>query len=210
MHAWGGADNRLHRACPPCFYAQENEFILPYTFLCAADRNMSLRRFKKVGLSDQAKFDSSYFVPPEYVQEFAHIAQTRSKTANNKKKLISEDDDDQKDAELEMEITGEQHTNAINDEGSNLPQEADPLEATFSGLVSDCAEKWKANADDNKKLCGTASTSVACSCSSVDTDMYSSLAISYRVVNSVYRIWSNILITHCYLGRNILSRCFLN
>ena len=56
-------------------YNIKGEAPLEYSLLCAADGNMSLRGFKKVGMADDSKYESSYFVPKEEVDCFANVVQ---------------------------------------------------------------------------------------------------------------------------------------
>lgn len=74
-----GPNERLKRACPACTYQLEGELKLPYEFLCAADGNMSLKRFKKAGTVDTSKFDSNYILPADEVNQFANKVQIRRK-----------------------------------------------------------------------------------------------------------------------------------
>jgi hypothetical protein len=128
-----------------------------YDFLCAADGNMSLRRFSKVGMADTATFESSYFLKHEEVNEFAHVVQTRPKATVTKRSqktangLAAAEEGDFQDANLEVD--GAESAQAVIDhEGGALPQSFDPLEEKFGGLVSDCVERWKVNADDRTKV----------------------------------------------------------
>lgn len=112
--------------------------------LLAADGNMSLRRFEKVGTADKATFDSSYFVSRDFVDTFSGVVQVRRKQAKEPKSM---EEEDQQDAELQN--SGELNAGTA-DDGLDLTK--DPLAETFDGIVTDCAEKWKANADDDKKV----------------------------------------------------------
>jgi Kyakuja-Dileera-Zisupton transposase/CxC1 like cysteine cluster associated with KDZ transposases len=142
-------DWRLKQVCPACTYELTDEPKLHYSLLCAADGNMSLRRFKKVGLADDSKFESSYFVDREDVERFAHVAQARR--GLNKRPAKDLENEDDQDADLEAagpNVT----TKSLDSKGGQRPQTVDPLADMFSGLPSECAERWKANADDNKKV----------------------------------------------------------
>lgn len=159
----GGEDHRLKRACPACFYRLNGEGPLKFDLLCAADGNMSLKRFKKAGSVDQAKFESTYILERDFVDKFTHATQIRKKAtkkaAPKKKKggVITTEvvmlDDDEEDARIESQLhSGEKAPTAqAQKESGNFPLDVDPLSETFEGVVSDCVENWKANADDSKK-----------------------------------------------------------
>lgn len=134
-------DYRIKHACAPCMYRTTNEPTLPYSLLLAADGNMSLRRFQKVGASNPAVFESDYFVSRQDVDQFAHVAQVRHK----KDDVLSENI---QDAEVEHATVPEK---AIDNIGGALTGE-DPLAETFGNLTVDCVERWKANSDDKKKV----------------------------------------------------------
>jgi hypothetical protein len=116
---------------------------------------MSLRRFSKVGTADTAVFDSSYFLDQESIAQFANVVQARSKPAKRSGKVRdangAEEEGNNQDADLEVP---DDHTGGLDPqaEEGHLPQSFDPLEEKFSGLVSDCVERWKANADDQTKV----------------------------------------------------------
>lgn len=155
----GDPNARLLHACPACLYSLEGEPKLPYSFLAAADGNMSLRRFAKVGTADTARFDSSYFVSRDEVEKFAGVVQVRkTDTSKGKRKKQSasgaalQETEDAEDANLEMEGNEIKGPDVVDKEGGSLPVVEDPLASTFELLPSECAEKWKANADDNKKV----------------------------------------------------------
>jgi hypothetical protein len=152
----GGPDGRLTRACPACLYVLNDEPPLPYGFLCAGDGNMSLKRFKKAGATDNAVFTSTYFVSRDEVQKFADVAQARQKGSKRggkgtgAKQEGTQGDGDLQDAEMETQETTT--TNRFsNKESGEFPLEEDPFMETFGNIVSNCAERWKANSDDNKK-----------------------------------------------------------
>lgn len=156
----GDQDSRLLRSCPNCMYNLKDEAI-PYSFLCAADGNFSLKRFKKAGTVDNASFESSYFVSREEVATFAHVAQVRKKGKRKAGDQAEVEDDtvqaDKDDANMEIErelpLTGRSRAKEVlgAKESGELPQDEDPFAKTFEGIVSECTEKWKANADDHKK-----------------------------------------------------------
>lgn len=168
-----GKDNRLRRACSACFYSQSNEQPLKYQFLCAADGNFSLKRFKKSGATDKAVFDSSYFLSKDAVEKFVHAAQVRKKSGKKSRTAATQETEeevreevqgfaDMEDAMLESGTTPDvgpstaakkkAATQASHETGIfPLPEEDDPLAKAFKGVVSDCVENWKANADDAKK-----------------------------------------------------------
>lgn len=170
----GNSEDRLLRACPACLYSLKGETKLPYSLLAAADGNMSLRRFIRVGTADTAQFNSSYFLPKDEVDKFSGAVQVRKKIAakgkgKGKSKSAAEgkgkgraksaaenappaESEDEEDAELEMDENGPKEPEEMNEEGGILPAEKDPLADTFKELPSECAEKWKANADDDKKV----------------------------------------------------------
>lgn len=154
----GEPDDRLLRACPACLYSLKEEVNLPYSLLAAADGNMSLRRFIRVGTADTAQFKSTYFLSRDEVNKFSGAVQVRKKSTTKEKgkgKKAAENDpeaenEDEDDAGLEMvEVEVEEEVNV---EGGNLPVEKDPFADAFKELPSECAEKWKANADDDKKV----------------------------------------------------------
>jgi hypothetical protein len=151
---------RLIRTCPPCQYFLEGEDELHYDILMGADGNMSLKRFKKAGRSDGAQFHSDYMLTKEEVDKFADVAQVRKKPRRTAKKGggaaqgdgIQEDADAQ-DAQLETGAIGEDQAEGTTaHERGDFPMEEDPLADTFGELVTNCAERWKANADDEKKV----------------------------------------------------------
>ena len=144
-----GPDARLLRSCPACFYLLHDEPTLEFSFLCAADGNFSLRRFKKVGTADGSKFESTYFISHSDVDRFANIAQARQK-GNKRTATDLSGAQDEQDATLET--SNNLAPQNIDSEGGLNPQTNDVLEETFKGLPSECAEKWKANADDRKKV----------------------------------------------------------
>lgn len=158
----GDSCDRLKRACSACLYSLEGEPKLPYSLLASADGNMSLRRFNRVGTADTAVFDSSYFVSRSEVDRYADGVQVRKKADPVKSKGKAKkpdaapipEDEDEADADLEAANTGigEQATLEANADGGLLPTQKDPFDGAFEGLPSECAEKWKANADDNKKV----------------------------------------------------------
>lgn len=139
-------DFRLKRSCSACTYKLTGEPTLPYSLLLAADGNMSLRRFEKVGTADKSSFDSSYFVSREYVSTWADVVQARKP----QKEPQNKEDEDLQDAQLQDGVAP--NSDLLGADGGLLPRAADPLSEAFDGIVSDCAEKWKANADDDKKV----------------------------------------------------------
>lgn len=161
----GDPDDRLLRSCPACLYSLEGEPTLPYTLLAAADGNMSLRRFIRVGTADSAQFHSTYFVEKSDVNKFSGAVQVRKKTegkgkGKGKGKRAAKSDptaqvpeiEDEEDTTLEIQDIGPKESHEMGEEEGNLPSRFDPLAETFEGLPSECAEKWKANADDDKKV----------------------------------------------------------
>lgn len=162
-----GEDDRLKRACPACFYRIESEGPLDFDLLCAADGNMSLKRFKKAGSVDTARFQSSYILERDSVDKYIHTAQARKnpakRTAKKKKKgrkdgdttmEVDGVDEDEQDAQIESETRegrDKDPTAQAQKESGLFPMQEDPLSETFKGVVSNCVENWKANADDAKK-----------------------------------------------------------
>lgn len=118
---------------------------MKYSLLCAADGNMSLRRFEKVGTADNSSFESDYFVSREFVNRFANVVQAREKSGKDPT-TVEEEHLQDADVEDSADVEG-----GLDDTGGALPRVVDPLGDTFEGLVSDCVERWKANADDDKK-----------------------------------------------------------
>lgn len=115
---------------------------------------MSLRRFQKVGSADTAVFSSSYILPREYVDQFANVVQVRGKKnsqllLDGKENGFKAVEEHVEDANIEIQDSGD---GDIDREGGSHPAVEDPLAATFANLVSECAERWKANADDSKKI----------------------------------------------------------
>src|ERR1700753_209306 len=109
---------------------------MPYSFLCAADRNMSLRRFAKVGTADSVAFDSSYFVKCESVNEYARVAQIRpQKDARNPKAAGTIKAEEENLLDTLIEVPGPE--NSYSAYGGALVSEMDPFGNTFAGLVSD-------------------------------------------------------------------------
>lgn len=141
---------RLKRACPVCTYTLKGEPQLHHSLLCAADGNMSLRRFKKVGLADDSRFESSYFLSRSEVDRYAGVVQARRQT--NKAAAKDTGNEDEQDAALEAVSTGDRALTQLDREAGSNPQTEDPFEEAFDGLPSECAERWKANADDSKKV----------------------------------------------------------
>jgi hypothetical protein len=151
-----GPDDRLKHACPACLYSLQDEDMQNFKFLCAADGNMSLKRFKKAGASDGAVFHSSYFVSREEVQHFEESVQVRPKAPQKKKNdmeagVNTQMEEDKQDADLELRAQ-EQLNPLSRKERGHFPMDVDPLAKTFSDIITDCAERWKANADDAKKI----------------------------------------------------------
>jgi hypothetical protein len=144
-----GEDERLKHACSACFYKLEAETPLPHSFLCAADGNMSLRRFAKVGTADTNVFDSSYILPADNVNSFAGVAQVRPGKKGGAATQDEQREEDLQDATIEISDPTASSTDRV---GGGVSPAEDPLAETFAGLVSDCVERWKANGDDDKKV----------------------------------------------------------
>lgn len=142
------ADYRMQRSCAACTYTVEGEPQLPHSILLAADGNMSLRRFEKVGTADTSIFDSDYFISRDSIEAFANVAQSRPGKKNKDPATLEEENI----VDAEVEGAGKEAGVELSAEGGLRPLEADPLGDTFSGLVVECVERWKANADDDKKV----------------------------------------------------------
>jgi hypothetical protein len=156
---------RILRSCAACLYILKDEPKLQYDMLLEIDGNMSQKRFKNAGTSDLSRFDSSYILQREEVEKFAGVAQVRKKAAKKAAKkgggTVEQEDAtneaDAQDAELETgpaerrEEEGSTQTTTRHERG-DFPLETDPLEDTFGNLQTDCVERWKANADDVKKV----------------------------------------------------------
>jgi hypothetical protein len=148
-------DDRLLRSCPACLYSLDGEVGLPHTLLLAMDANMSLRCFNKVGTADTACFQSSYFLDRDFVDKYADVVQVRGSSTNQRQKKGKSKDTDEaiaheenlQDAHLEMS-----HGGSDTQPRRNEATYDDPLAKAFAALDSDCAERWKANADDGKKV----------------------------------------------------------
>jgi hypothetical protein len=149
---------RLLRACPACFYKLAREPSIKYSFLCAVDGNMSLKRFKNSGTVSNERLESSYFIPRDEVEKFANVVQVRKSTGKKNTKKSNADleknnlaDGDVQDAQVEMAIPVVTTKAGISKDGGDFPLNHDPFNGTFEEIVSECAERWKANSDDQKK-----------------------------------------------------------
>jgi hypothetical protein len=159
------ANARLLRSCAACLYILKDEPKLEYDILLEIDGNMSQKRFKNAGTSDLSRFVSTYILQREEVDKFAGVAQVRKKAAKKEAQRGVEgpeqgddpNEADVQDAELETGPGGRREEEGLTQtttrhERSDFPLEKDPLEDTFGHLQTDCVERWKANADDSKKV----------------------------------------------------------
>jgi hypothetical protein len=156
---------RLLRSCSACLYILEDEPKLEHDMLLEIDGNMSQKRFKNAGTSDIASFVSPYILKRTEVEKFVGVAQVRKKASKKGAKKGGEgteqdeapNEADIQDAELETRPEGREADEAATQsttrhERGDFPLENDPLEDMFGHLQTDCVERWKANADDTKKV----------------------------------------------------------
>ncbi|KAJ7599684.1 hypothetical protein C8J56DRAFT_767478 [Mycena floridula] len=77
-----GPDYRAKNSCPACTYKLKDEPSLPFQRMWVVDGNNSLKQMKVHGgrqaAADLRKFNSDYFLSPEYVDQFANEVKSRS------------------------------------------------------------------------------------------------------------------------------------
>ncbi|KAJ7575837.1 hypothetical protein C8J56DRAFT_1007569 [Mycena floridula] len=75
-------DYRAKNSCPACTYKLKDEPSLPFQRIWVVDGNNSLKQMKVHGgrraAADLRKFNSDYFLSPEYVDQFANEVKSRS------------------------------------------------------------------------------------------------------------------------------------
>ncbi|KAG6809418.1 hypothetical protein H0H92_000329 [Tricholoma furcatifolium] len=131
-----GADYRVLHACPPCSYKIQGEPELRYERMIVLDGNNSLKRIKAIGnrqISDKRTFESDYFLPAEFVDQYANEVKARPAAPANKS---SEAEDDEPDTPV-------------------LEGEGDPTDGAgdIDSGPSGCTDNWKAAAkEENKKM----------------------------------------------------------
>lgn len=130
------ADWRMKHACPPCMYKLESETELPFDLLLSIDGGNSLKRFTTPGSSVGQPFFSDYVLPREVVDERAGevVHRVRARGRNR----VPETDQD-----VDMELDPGTIYKAGEIDATATPKD-DP--------ASICVERWKANADESKKI----------------------------------------------------------
>lgn len=173
-------DWRVRHACPCCHYQLVNEAPLPHDLLLCLDGGSSMKRFAQAGMAaDSLVYSSNYIIPRTEVDVFAKPdktprapppttpstvnlgkkggrkpkARAKGKKAKQPAAPVEEDvmdiDDDEDDAAIE---TAAQAVDDVTAEGGIVikgPMVGMSIEE--DELISKCAERWKANADDSKK-----------------------------------------------------------
>ncbi|CDO74426.1 hypothetical protein BN946_scf184764.g2 [Trametes cinnabarina] len=127
-------DWRVKNACPACSYKQlEGESPATFSRIVVMDGNNSLKRMAPSGtrkIGDARVFDESdYFLPTEYVEQFAH--EVRGRQLGERPEVPVRDADNNEDPFEAAE------------------QEGDPTDG--QDVISTCTRNWKAAAADDKK-----------------------------------------------------------
>lgn len=154
---------RLKHACPGCLYEVKGEHSLPFKCMLSVDGGNSAKRFANAGTADTRKFSNQtdYFIGRSEVDLYKTVVKTREpKAKKNSKKNVQEttEEVDEDDADAAIELGNEEQA----PETSAQPEEewviknvqADPTDSNSDGndIITKCVERWKANADDSKKV----------------------------------------------------------
>ncbi|KZS91015.1 hypothetical protein SISNIDRAFT_414531, partial [Sistotremastrum niveocremeum HHB9708] len=123
---------RLKHSCPCCLYEVKGEEPLTHKCVISIDGGNSCKRFANAGRASTAKFESDYIVARDEVDQFKMHVKKRQPNPKKKAKKTGE-------AGEEWVIKNIQ---------------ADPTDAAIDvdNIVTRCVERWKANADDSKKV----------------------------------------------------------
>lgn len=150
---------RVKNSCPCCRHRVPDEPHLEYDQIFAIDGGSSLKRLRDAGVADGAVFKSDYYISPDEVDKFKHEAVKKSvkKASKGRKKtaanLESDEEDDEPDqaADIALEVGGP--TTEIDEDGDEWITKNIQCEPGMDDgdKLTLCVERWKANADDEKK-----------------------------------------------------------
>lgn len=155
----GDVDWRIKNSCPCCNHKVDGEPHLEYEQIFAIDGGSSLKRLKGAGSAETGIFTSSYYVTPENVDKFKDEAVKRSKRRGDRGRGGRVTDVEQDGAEVTEDIEGDaalevgEETREVDDEGTEWITKNVQCEPGIenSSKLTLCVERWKANADDEKK-----------------------------------------------------------
>lgn len=153
---------RIKNSCPCCNHRVPDEPRLEYDQIFAIDGGCSLKRLRDAGSTDSRAFESDYLVSEEKVNQFKYEAVKKSTRKTRKGRQGGRKENEEEDGE------GGQHDN---DQETDVALEVGEAEREIDqegqewitknvqaepGLEQDsqltlCVERWKANADDDKK-----------------------------------------------------------
>lgn len=151
---------RIKNSCPCCNHRVLDEPRLEYDQIFSIDGGCSLKRLRDAGSADTRTFFGDYYVAPEQVDKFKNEA---VKKTVRKSKAGRKGGGGENEKGDECEEEGEEG-NVVSLELSEESREIDAEGVEWitkniqaePGLEDDakmtlCVERWKANADDDKK-----------------------------------------------------------
>lgn len=151
---------RIKNSCPCCNHRVVDEPPLEYDQIFAIDGGCSLKRLRDAGSADSRTFTSDYYLTPDEVDRFKYeaVKKTTSRSRRGKKSAAAggeEGEGAEQDYEQEIDIGLElgEAGKEVDEEGQEWITKNVQAEP---GLERDnqmtlCVERWKANADDDKK-----------------------------------------------------------
>jgi hypothetical protein len=170
------ATDYLKSICPCCQHTTTDDEPLDYEICLALDGNSSLKRFGDATKTSPQNFPSRFILPRDYVDSFAEEVRHRKSAPKKGKKKGPEpaaaggrdieavgegveagfeSDDDPQQAEYEYDMAVTHHGPQLQadredaEEGRWIFKEVDPTGTEV--VISECVDRWKANADDSKK-----------------------------------------------------------
>ncbi|CDO75653.1 hypothetical protein BN946_scf184941.g6 [Trametes cinnabarina] len=137
-------DWRARNACPACAYKLEGEEPEIFSRIICMDGNNSLKRMGTSGkrsVGDTRSFESDYFLPREFVDQFANEVKSHQT---------------QPKANVSKSTAGHQESDHDSDDepGPDHHAKGDPTDGQ-TGAPTPCASNWKAaSAEENKHMWG--------------------------------------------------------
>jgi hypothetical protein len=170
--ALGRNDRNWHikNSCPCCNHRVRNEPPLLYDHIFSVDGGSSCKRFRDAGTAFSPDFSSDYYICPTEVDVYKHEAVKKtvkknrkgkgggkSKTHTNGSSMGTVDDGDglEEDEGQQADIVLEVGAPAIQTDEDGQEWIIRNIQAEpgleHSTDLTHCVERWKANADDDKK-----------------------------------------------------------
>lgn len=152
---------RIKNSCPCCNHRISNEPQLEYDQIFAIDGGCSLKRLRDAGSADSRTFTSDYLVTSDEVDQFKYEAVKKATKKGRRARRRGaaeggkegEDIEQDQDQEIDVALELGEEEREVDGEGQEWITKNVQAEP---GLEQDnqltlCVERWKANADDDKK-----------------------------------------------------------